>query len=171
VFGIIYGISSFGLAPRIGTSRSEAQALIDQMFARFPGIRNYIDRTLNDGRRDGYVQSLFGRRRTMPELRTGGPRRQAAEREAVNAPIQATAADIMKIAMIRVDDALRRQKMRTRLLLQVHDELILEAPEDEVEQATKLVCEEMEGAFTLDVPLGVDVEVGPNWLEMQEVKV
>ena len=169
VFGVIYGISSFGLAPRISASRSEAQALIDALFARFPGIREYIDRTLNEGRRDGYVQSLFGRRRVMPELKTGGPRRQAAEREAINAPIQATAADIMKIAMIRVDEALHREQVQARLLLQVHDELILEAPDHEVEQIAALVKREMEGAFTLSVPLGVDVEVGPNWLEMKDV--
>lgn len=169
VFGVIYGISSFGLAPRINGTRSEAQALIDALFARFPGIRAYIDRTLSEGRRDGYVQSLFGRRRNMPELKTGGPRRQAAEREAINAPIQATAADIMKIAMIRVDEALRRENMKTRILLQVHDELILEAPDDEVERAADLVCREMEGAFTISVPLGVDVESGENWLEMKDV--
>ena len=169
IFGVIYGISSFGLAPRIGASRSEAQAMIDALFARFPKIRGYIDQTLAEGRQNGYVQSLFGRRRTMAELKTGGPRRQAAEREAINAPIQATAADIMKIAMIRVDEALRREGLRTRLLLQVHDELILEAPDDEVAQAAALVKREMEGAFALRVPLGVDVEVGPNWLEMKDI--
>ncbi|MBC8161209.1 MAG: DNA polymerase I [Roseiflexaceae bacterium] len=169
IFGVVYGISSFGLAPRIGASRSEAQAMIDALFARFPKIRAYIDQTLADGRQNGYVQSLFGRRRTMAELKTGGPRRQAAEREAINAPIQATAADIMKIAMIRVDEALRREGLQTRLLLQVHDELILEAPDHEVSQAAALVKREMEGAFALRVPLGVDVEAGPNWLEMKDV--
>ncbi|HEU5011180.1 MAG TPA: DNA polymerase I [Roseiflexaceae bacterium] len=168
IFGIIYGISSFGLAPRIEATRSEAQALIDALFARFPGIRTYIDDTLKIGKQEGYVQSLFGRRRYFPELRTGGPRRQAAEREAINAPIQATAADIMKIAMINVDEALRSRKLKSKLLLQVHDELILEVPEDEVGAATALVCEQMEGAFEMRVPLQVDVEVGPNWLEMED---
>ncbi len=169
IFGIIYGISSFGLAPRIDASRSEAQALIDALFARFPGIRAYIDETLKIGKQEGYVQSLFGRRRYFPELRTGGPRRQAAEREAINAPIQATAADIMKIAMINVDEALRSRKLRSKLLLQVHDELILEVPEDELDAAIELVREKMEGAFEMRVPLQVDVEVGPNWLEMEDV--
>jgi DNA polymerase I len=176
VFGVIYGISAFGLAPRIDASRSEAQRLIDELFARFPKLREYIDNTLAEGRERGYVNSLFGRRRPVPDLRSGGPRRAAAEREAINAPIQATAADIMKIAMIRVDEELRQRKLKTRMLLQVHDELILEAPDDEVEQVVELVCEQMEGAYELknektgnNVPLKVDVEAGPNWEEMGEV--
>jgi DNA polymerase-1 len=169
VFGVIYGISSFGLAPRINASRSEAQKLIDQLFARFPGIRTYIDQTLDEARKLGYVHSLFGRRRNFAELRVSGPRRQAAEREAINAPIQATAADIMKIAMIRVDETLRQQQLKTRMLLQVHDEMILEAPENEVETVTQLVRAEMEGAFQMRVPLRVDVETGRNWLEMHDV--
>ncbi len=170
VFGIIYGISAFGLAPRIGATRSEAQRLIDELFARFPGLRDYIDSTLEEGRREGFVRSLFGRRRYMPELRSGGPRRQAAEREAINAPIQSTAADIMKIAMIRVDEELRRRKLKARMLLQVHDELIFEAPEHEVDELVRLVCEQMEGAYELRVPLKVDVEAGPNWEEMAEIE-
>jgi DNA polymerase-1 len=171
VFGVIYGISAFGLAARTDLSRSEAQQLIDALFARFPGLRGYIDSTLDEGRTQGYVHSLFGRRRYMPELKASGPRRQAAEREAINAPIQSTAADIMKIAMIRVDDELRRRKLATRMLLQVHDELIFEVPHAEVEQVTRLVCEQMEGAYPdLRVPLKVDVEMGANWEEMQDVE-
>lgn len=170
VFGVIYGISAFGLAARTDLSRSEAQQLIDALFARFPGLRDYIDSTLEEGRREGYVRSLFGRRRYMPDLRVSGPRRQAAEREAINAPIQSTAADIMKIAMIRVDEALRERKLKTRMLLQVHDELIFEAPEDEVDTIVGLVCEQMEGAYQFkDVPLKVDLEVGPNWEEMRDI--
>jgi DNA polymerase-1 len=108
----------------------------------------------------------------MPDLKVSGPRRQAAEREAINAPIQSTAADIMKIAMIRVDEELRHRKLATRMLLQVHDELIFEAPHAEVDEVVKLVCEQMEGAYAdLKVPLKVDVERGPNWEEMQEVHV
>ncbi|HEU5099280.1 MAG TPA: DNA polymerase I, partial [Roseiflexaceae bacterium] len=170
IFGIVYGISAFGLAPRIGASRTEAQHLIDELFARFPGLRDYIDGTLAQGRQDGYVHSLFGRRRYMPELSTGGPRRAAAEREAINAPIQSTAADIMKIAMIRVDEELRRRKLAARMLLQVHDELIFEAPHAEVEELVQLVCDRMEGAHELRVPLKVDVESGPNWEEMHDVE-
>jgi DNA polymerase I len=169
VFGIVYGISAFGLAPRIGASRTEAQRLIDELFARFPGLRDYIDSTLAQGRQQGYVHSLFGRRRYMPELSSGGPRRAAAEREAINAPIQSTAADIMKIAMIRVDEALRQRKLATRMLLQVHDELIFEAPHAEMDEVVQLVCQQMEGAHKLSVPLKVDVESGPNWEEMHDV--
>jgi DNA polymerase-1 len=170
IFGIVYGISAFGLAPRIDASRTEAQRLIDELFARFPGLRDYIDSTLEEGRREGYVRSLFGRRRSMPDLKNSGPRRAAAEREAINAPIQATAADIMKIAMIRVDEELRRRKLKTRMLLQVHDELIFEAPHAEVDEVILLVCEQMEGAYELRVPLKVDVEKGPNWEEMEEIE-
>jgi DNA polymerase-1 len=172
VFGVIYGISAFGLAARTDLSRTEAQELIDALFARYPGLRDYINSTLDAGRVQGYVQSLFGRRRYMPELRSGGPRRQAAEREAINAPIQSTAADIMKIAMIRVDEELRRRKLATRMLLQVHDELIFEVPHAEVAEVVGLVCEQMEGAYPdLRVPLKVDIEQGPNWEEMEEVHV
>jgi DNA polymerase-1 len=169
VFGVIYGISSFGLAQRTDLQRAEAQALIDALFARFPGIRTYIDTTLEQGRRQGYVASLFGRRRTMPDLRSEQhTRRQAAEREAINAPIQATAADIMKLAMLRVADQLRQRGMRTRMLLQVHDELIFEAPRDEVPAVQQMVREMMESAYTLRVPLQVNIAVGDNWEAMVE---
>nr|MCU0493231.1 DNA polymerase [Chloroflexaceae bacterium] len=171
VFGVIYGISSFGLAQRTDLSRSESQALIDALFARFPGIRDYINKTLEDGKRNGYVQSLFGRRRNMPDLVTGGPRRQAAEREAINAPIQATAADIMKMAMVKVAHALKEENFQSKLLLQVHDELILEAPHGEVGRVAATVREVMEGVFPdLKAPLRVDVETGPNWEEMSEIE-
>ncbi|WP_129629835.1 DNA polymerase I [Candidatus Oscillochloris fontis] len=176
VFGVIYGISAFGLAQRTELGRSDAQALIDNLFARFPGIRDYINHTLEQGRTSGVVQTIFGRQRAMPELQSRGPRRAAAEREAINAPIQGTAADIMKIAMIKMARALSEQNLRTRLLLQVHDELILEAPEEEVALVSTLVRDVMAGAYSLQwhdqegrhhhVPLGVDVEIGPNWEEM-----
>ncbi|WP_129677096.1 DNA polymerase I [Candidatus Chloroploca sp. Khr17] len=174
VFGVIYGISAFGLAQRLGLERGEAQALIDGLFAQFPGIKAYIDTTLHQARTNGYVATLFGRRRLFPELRGNdrGPRAQAAMREAINAPIQGTAADIMKIAMVQLHQALGERQLQTRLLLQVHDELILEAPEHEVDLAAQLVREIMEGAYrltatmngvTYQIPLGVDVEIGPNW--------
>jgi DNA polymerase-1 len=157
-------------------SRTDAQALIDGLFARFPGIRTYITETLESGQANGYVSTIFGRRREMRDLQTKGPRRAAAEREAINAPIQGTAADIMKIAMVNLARALDESGLRARLLLQVHDELILEAPDDEVEAVKKLVCDVMEHAYELKwtdedgveqrVPLGVDVETGPNWEEM-----
>lgn len=167
VFGIIYGISSFGLAQRLAMGRGEAQSMIDGIFAAYPGLRQYIEQTLEFGRREGYVQSMFGRRRRMPELTERGPRRQAAEREAINAPIQATAADIMKMAMVRVDTAIRERQSLARVLLQVHDELILEAPHDAVQATVELVCAAMEGAYQLRVPLKVESETGPNWEELK----
>jgi DNA polymerase-1 len=182
VFGIIYGISAFGLSQRLGLERSEAQALINGVFSSFPGIQRYIDSTLATGREHGYVQTLFGRRRMMPDLKVRGPRSQAAAREAINAPIQGTAADIMKIAMINVHKALGERGMATRMLLQVHDELILEAPEAEVAAAARLVHDVMASAYDLTVspeesgqpepitvPLGVEVESGPNWDELTPV--
>lgn len=174
VFGVIYGISPFGLAQRLGISREQARALIDSLFNEFPRIRDYIDRTLEVGRNEGYVQSLFGRRRPMFDLRTSGPRRQAAEREAINHPIQSTAADIMKLAMIAVDAELRRRELRTRMLLQVHDELIFEAPEVEVDEVVALVRDRMEGVLSdmrppFAVPLRVEIEMGPNWEELTPV--
>ncbi|RRR76627.1 MAG: DNA polymerase I [Candidatus Viridilinea halotolerans] len=164
VFGIVYGMSAFGLAQRLDVDRTMAQALIDGVFASFPGIKGYIEQTLARAQQDGYVQTLFGRQRHFPELKGNpkGPRVQAAMREAVNAPIQGTAADVMKIAMIRLHHMLNEEQLRTRLLLQIHDELILEAPEDEVEQATHLVRNAMEGAYSLAVPLTVGVETGVN---------
>jgi DNA polymerase-1 len=180
VFGIIYGISAFGLSQRLGVERGYAQGLIDGIFERFPGIRAYIDATLAYGREHGFVSTLLGRRRNVPDLQNKGPRRAAAEREAINAPIQGTAADIMKIAMINVHRALQEHNLATRLLLQVHDELILEAPETEVATVVDLVRQVMIEAFPLpisdeqghtrqSVPLAVDVEVGQNWEEMQAV--
>ena len=164
-FGIIYGISAFGLAQRLGLDRATAQQLIEGIFTSFPGIKAYIDTTIAQARRDGYVSTLFGRRRHFPELKGGdkGPRAQAAIREAINAPIQGSAADIMKIAMVHLYRALAEQGLTTRMLLQVHDEIILEAPDHEVATATRLVREAMEGAYSLSVPLTVDVETGYNW--------
>ncbi len=184
VFGVIYGISSFGLAQRTDLERGEAQLLIDALFERFPGIAAYIDQTLEKGRTDGFVESLFGRRRAMPELLGKGARRQAAEREAINAPIQATAADIMKLAMIQVADQLAQRQLQTRLLLQVHDELIFEAPHDEADEVRQIVREVMENVMQSDhtmvrrvmqssqpftVPLNVNIAQGTNWEEMEEV--
>jgi DNA polymerase-1 len=169
VFGVIYGISPFGLAQRLGIERDLARQLIDNLFTQFPGIRRYIDQTLDFGRQHGYVQTLFGRRRVVEDLRASGARRAAAEREAINAPIQGTAADLMKMAMVNVHRALRERGLRTRLLLQVHDELIAEAPESEVTAAAQLLREVMSGVYELKVPLSVNLETGPNWEEMSPV--
>jgi DNA polymerase I len=170
VFGVIYGISAFGLSQRTNLSRSEAQALIDGLFAQFPGIRNYIDTTIQQARTDGYVTSLFGRRRATPDIHNKGPRQQAAEREAINHPIQATAADIMKLAMLRVHQAIAQFGNDTKLLLQVHDELIIETPVAKQHAVADLLRHEMSNAFVdLSVPLKVDVEAGQRWDDLSEL--
>ncbi len=170
VFGVVYGISAFGLAQRTNLSRSEAQQLIDGLFARFPEVRNYIDRTIQEAHQTGAVSSLFGRRRAMPEINVKGPRQQAAERESINHPIQATAADIMKMAMLRVDAAITAFGNDARLLLQVHDELIVEVPAVHQDAIAALLRHEMSNAFAeLAVPLKVDVEAGTSWDQLTEV--
>ena len=165
-FGIIYGISTFGLSERLGVSRAEAKELIDGYFMSFPGVKDYIDTTIENARRDGYVETLLHRRRYLPDINSRNANvRGYAERNAVNAPIQGTAADVIKIAMVKIADRLKREGLKTEMLLQVHDELNFNVPLDELERVKALVREEMEGAMKLSVPLRVDIGVGANWLE------
>ena len=165
-FGIIYGISTFGLSERLGVSRAEAKELIDGYFMSFPGVKDYIDTTIENARRDGYVETLLHRRRYLPDINSRNANvRGYAERNAVNAPIQGTAADVIKIAMVRIANRLKREGLKTEMLLQVHDELNFNVPMDEVDRVKALVREEMEGAMKLSVPLRVDIGVGQNWLE------
>ncbi len=169
-FGIIYGISPFGLAQQLGIAQSEAKAYIDAYFARYPGIRDYMDRTKAFARQHGYVTTLFGRRCHMPGILDKNPaRRSFMERAAINAPLQGTAADIIKRAMIRVPPALAEAGLRARMLLQVHDELLFEVPEAEVEATAALVKKVMEGAplpaIELAVPLIADTGIGDNWAD------
>ena len=165
-FGIIYGISIFGLSERLGVSRAEAKELIDGYFMSFPGVKEYIDSTIENARRDGYVETLLHRRRYLPDINSRNANvRGYAERNAVNAPIQGTAADIIKIAMVKIADRLKREGLKAEMLLQVHDELNFNVPLDEVDRVKELVREEMEGAIELSVPLRVDIGVGANWLE------
>ncbi len=165
-FGIIYGISTFGLSERLGVSRAEAKELIDGYFMSFPGVKDYIDTTIENARRDGYVETLLHRRRYLPDINSRNANvRGYAERNAVNAPIQGTAADVIKIAMVKIADRLKREGLKAEMLLQVHDELNFNVPLDEVERVKTLVKEEMEGAMALSVPLRVDIGVGQNWLE------
>jgi DNA polymerase I len=171
-FATSYGVSAFGLASRTSLNRTEAQAFLDAYFQTYPGIRRYVDETIRTAREQGYVETLLGRRRYFPILKSRGgsaPDRQQAERAAINHPIQGTAADIIKMAMIRLHAALREQGLRSRMLLQVHDELVLEVPDGELAEVAPLVCEVMESAYTLDAGLTVDVEAGPNWFEMEKV--
>jgi len=163
-FGLIYGMSAFGLAAQLGIERGAAQQFIDKYFARYPGVAQYMLRTRELAHKQGYVKTVFGRRLWLPDINAGGgPRRQAAERAAINAPMQGTAADLIKLAMIEVQAWLDRERLNSRLILQVHDELVLEVPNAEVAQLKGELPRLMTGVATLDVPLVVDVGTGPNW--------
>lgn len=165
-YAIAYGLSPYGLSARIGIERDEAKRIIDAYFARYTGVKAWLDDTVRHGREKGYVTTLLGRRRHLPELNAKNPTvRMAAERAAVNAPIQGTAADIVKLAMLAVDEALAKDFPTTRLLLQVHDELVLEVPETDVVDVERLVKTRMERAVKLAVPLVVDIGHGPNWAD------
>ena len=167
-FGIVYGLSAFGLAQQIGIEQKEAKRFIDAYFARYSGVRTFIDRTLEQARRDGYVRNLFGRKRPIPDLDSKNPNlRGFAERTAVNTPLQGTAADLIKIAMLKLDSELRARKLEARMTLQVHDELLLEAPIAEADEVKSLVKQCMEGACQLSVPMEVEAFSGPNWRDME----
>jgi DNA polymerase I len=164
-YGIAYGLSAYGLADRLNIEQDEAGQYIDRYFERFPAVKRYIEETIEFARREGYVKTLLGRRRPIPELRSGRPQvRSQGERLAVNMPIQGTSADIIKIAMVRAHRALAESDLETRLVLQIHDELLFEGPADEMDAASELVNREMCRAFELDPPLAVDVGVGKDWL-------
>ncbi len=163
-FGLIYGMGAFGLAQQLGIERGAAQQFIDKYFARYPGVAEYMQRTRELAREHGYVETVFGRRLWLPDIKAGGgPRRAGAERAAINAPMQGTAADLIKLAMIAVQGALDREQLATRLVLQVHDELVLEVPDAEVERIRRDLPGLMTGVAELRVPLVVDVGVGANW--------
>jgi DNA polymerase-1 len=165
-FGIVYGLSAHGLSEQLSIPHEEAAEYIERYLSRFPAVQAFIDRTIVEATDRGYVQTLFGRRRQIPELRSRKwQTRSQGERLAVNTIIQGTAADIIKIAMVRCDAALRQAGLATRLVLTIHDELLFEGPLEETDRATALVKREMEGACELDPPLVVDVGVGENWLE------
>ncbi|MGH8705217.1 MAG: DNA polymerase, partial [Burkholderiales bacterium] len=163
-FGLIYGMSAFGLARALGIERATAQAYIESYFSRYPGVKRFMDQTRERARSLGYVETVFGRRLWLPEMKSGSPqRRQAAERAAINAPMQGTAADLIKLAMVAVQGWLGAQKLATKLIMQVHDELVLEVPQDELDEVKEKVRELMQGVAKLEVALVVDVGVGENW--------
>ena len=165
-FGIMYGISAFGLSQRLNIGRAEAKKIIDDYFANFPAISSYIQDTLAAARETGYVETLFGRRRYLPDINSkNGTVRALAERTAINAPIQGTSADIIKLAMINVDQRLAEEGLKSRMVLQIHDELMFDAVPEELERLKQLVTEEMENVITLSVPLTVECNHGNNWLE------
>jgi len=165
-FGLIYGMSAFGLASNLGIERSAATAYIERYFARYPGVKRYMDETRLTAREKGYVETLFGRRVWLPDINGGnGPRKSAAERQAINAPMQGTAADLIKLAMIEVQAVIDREHKATRMIMQVHDELVFEVPEAELDWARREVPRVMAGIAALRVPLLAEVGVGRNWDE------
>jgi DNA polymerase I - 3''-5'' exonuclease and polymerase domains len=169
-FGILYGMSAFGLAKQLGMERGEAQAFIDTYFDRYPKVRGFIDDTLEQARAQGYIETLLGHRVLLPEINDkNGMRRSYAERTAVNAPLQGSAADIIKVAMIRLYDRLNKELPEAKMILQVHDELVVEVPLAMKEQAEAIMREEMEGAVSLEVPLTVDIGSGPSWYQAHEL--
>lgn len=165
-FGIIYGISVFGLSERLNIPRGEAKALIDGYFATYPGVKRYMDESIADAREKGYVETVLGRKRFLADINSkNAVVRGYAERNAINAPIQGSAADIIKVAMIRIFNRLEKEGLQSKMILQVHDELNFNVPANELERMKKIVVEEMENAYKLRVPLKTDCGVGDNWLE------
>jgi DNA polymerase-1 len=166
-FGVIYGISAHGLGARLGLGQKESAKFIDDYFARFPAVAKYQERLLQKCAADKYVGTILGRRRAISGIRPDSTyqQRNQPEREAINMEIQGSAADLIKLAMIRIHDAIQEHKLQSRMLLQVHDELVFEAPPEEIEALGTLVREHMEHVVELRVPLVVDIGVGPNWLD------
>jgi DNA polymerase-1 len=166
-FGIVYGISPFGLAQQLGIEQHEARLYIETYFERYKGVRAFIDRVLEQTRREQKVRTMFGRVRPIPDIQSRNANlRGFAERTAVNTPLQGTAADLIKRAMIRIDRLLTERKLKTRMTLQVHDELLFDVPNAEVDEVRELVQHEMEHVIELSVPLVADVGVGPNWRDL-----
>jgi DNA polymerase-1 len=162
----MYGISAFGLSQRLHIGRAEAKKIIEDYFANFPAISSYIEDTLAAARETGYVETIFGRRRYLPDITSkNGTVRSLAERNAINAPIQGTSADIIKLAMINVDARLKKEGLQSRMVLQIHDELVFDAVREEVDTLCAIVKEEMENVTSLSVPLTVECNYGNNWLE------
>ena len=165
-FGIVYGISSFGLSQDLSISRKEAAGYIEQYFATYPRLKTYLDELVENAKKDGYTTTLFGRRRPIPELSSSNfMQRSFGERVAMNAPIQGTAADIIKLAMIKVWKALREAGLKSKLILQVHDELLIEVREEEVFKAQAILADNMREAADLAVDLAVDLHVGKDWYD------
>jgi DNA polymerase-1 len=167
-FGIVYGISPFGLAQQLGIDQHEARLYIETYFERYKGVRAFIDRLLEETRREQKVRTMFGRVRPIPDIQSRNANlRGFAERTAVNTPLQGSAADLIKIAMIRIERLLDAKELKTRMTLQVHDELLFDAPEAEVDEVRDVVRHKMENVIQLSVPLVADVGVGTNWRDLE----
>ena len=165
-FGIIYGVSAFGLSNQSNMSRSESKSMIDSYFDAYPTLKKYISDQINFARENGFVETILGRRRYLKDINARNPVvRGAAERNAVNAPIQGSAADIIKLAMINISKKMKSNEFKSNMLIQVHDELIFEIHNSEIELMRKLITEEMENAYALKVPLSVDIGIGDNWFD------
>jgi DNA polymerase-1 len=165
-FGLIYGMSAFGLAKQLGIGRNDAQKYVDLYFDRYPGVKAFMDRTREQAREQGYVETVRGRRLYLPEIRSKNRAlQQYAERSAINAPMQGTAADIIKLAMLRVEHECTTRKLPAKLIMQVHDELVLEVAQDAIEPVTAMLHEQMAAAEKLAVPLKVEIDTGANWDE------
>jgi DNA polymerase-1 len=172
-FGVIYGMSAFGLAQRLGIPKEEAAQFIDAYFGRYPKVAEYQTHLLEKCAKDGYVSTILGRRREIRGIRPDSTYQQRIqpEREAINMEIQGSAADLIKVAMLNIFRRLRDKKFKARMLMQIHDELVFEAPPDELQDAAKLVAHEMTTALKLEVPLRVDLAAGLNWLEVEEIEI
>jgi DNA polymerase-1 len=167
-FGVIYGMSDYGLEQATGLSRQEAASFIDSYFEKYNGIKEYLETTKKQAAEKGYVQTVLGRRRYVPEIGSSNYQvRQAAERMAINMPVQGTAADIIKLAMIKIQNEMNRRNLKTRMLLQVHDELLFEVPQDEIEEVKQMVQMIMPSAMEFSVPLKIDIKMGHNWGETE----
>ena len=166
-FGVVYGISDYGLSENLGISRKDAKEYIDTYFAQFPGVQDYIDNIIREAKEQGFVETMFHRRRYLPDINSRNFNlRSFAERTAMNTPIQGTAADIIKVAMVQVAKRLEEENLEAKMLLQVHDELVFEAPENEIPALEKLVEETMEHAIELSIPLSVESSSGETWYEL-----
>jgi DNA polymerase-1 len=169
-FGIVYGLSSFGLSRDLGIPPDEASAFIDAYFARYPKVKAYIESQIAKAEDEGFVTTLLGRRRYIPEIKNKNQAiRQFAQRQAVNTPIQGTASDLIKLAMVDIDKRLKEKKLKAEMILQIHDELLFNVAKDDLKELAALVRDRMENVLKLDVPVRVDVKFGKNWLQMQPV--
>ncbi|MCB0739141.1 MAG: DNA polymerase I, partial [Bacteroidetes bacterium] len=165
-FGIIYGISAFGLSQNMNIPRREAADIIESYFTEFPAVKAYMDRVINEARENGYVSTVLGRKRYLRDINSrNSTMRGYAERNAINAPIQGTAADIIKVAMIHIHEWMMQEKVKSKMIMQVHDELVFDVPKDEVDLMKKKIEELMKNALPLEVPMEVGIGVGKNWLE------
>ncbi len=165
-FGIVYGISAFGLSERLNIPRKEAADIIAQYFAKYPGVKSYMDHTIDFARKHGYVETMMGRRRYLRDINSSNATvRGYAERNAINAPVQGSSADMIKIAMINIHESIRREGMNSKMLLQVHDELVFDAHKNELDLLRKMVEEKMCSAIPMSVPVVIDMNTGDNWLE------